>query len=392
MLSQNEIAFIQAHANEDPSSLAFLGKKFPEIDLPKVLFQIQARQKLKSKLPTWVAQEALFFPPQLSLEQASSEKTALFKAQLIQGKILDLTGGMGVDSWAFGQITGNEVTYLEQNGPLKEMSVYNHSVLGLESMQHFHAEGMEFLSKNNEPFDWIYLDPARRDEKGKKVFLLSDCSPNAVAVLPYLNEMTGMLLKTSPMLDIDLCMKELGGVEEVHVVCIKNEIKELIFKKTEHSSLEPKLHVWEIGNKPELIFSATKTEEKVKKEALGHVSTFLYEPHAGILKAGFFKSIQTNGVVKIASNTHLYTSEKPVLDFPGRGFEVIGIGKLESKWILPLLENGKANITCRNAPLSPEEVRKKLKVSDGGEYTLFVFKNLINQTQCAVCKKILDHL
>lgn len=389
MLHPEEIAFIHSHAQEDLSKLAFLGKKYPTLDLPKLLFQIQARQKLKVKLPTWVTAEAIFFPPQLSLEQSSSEKTASFKAQLIQGRIADLTGGMGVDSWAFAHKAGNQVSYLEQNGPLKEIAEHNHAVLGLKNIQHFHAEGMEYLSKNPDTFDWIYLDPARRDEKGKKVFLLSDCSPDATKTLPYLNEQTGLLLKTSPMLDIDLCVKELAGVDEVHIVCIKNEIKELIFKKTTKSGLDPIIRIWEIDEAPRLIFEGRKSEEKERTETFDAVGKFVYEPHVGILKAGFFKSILSENLNKIAPNTHIYTSDLVSKLFPGRAFEVLGVGNLDAKWILPLLPNAKANITCRNAPLKPEEVRKKLKISDGGDYTLFLFKNLINQTQCAVCKKIL---
>ena len=387
MLNSIEIQFIKDHQQEDVSKLAFQKKKYPLLDLPKLLFQIQARQKLKAKLPTWVNNDQIFFPPQISLEQSSSEKTALFKAKLIFGKIIDLTGGMGLDSWAFAQEKTNEVTYVEINETLKEISQYNHQVFGLEQIKHFHADGMKYLKNESHNFDWIYLDPARRDKTGKKVFLLKDCTPDATQILPYINEHTNLLVKVSPMLDIDLCIKELKGVDEVHIVCVQNEVKELLFKKTKKSSLNPLINVWELQNSEQLLFSQTKQTELETSSEISSISTYLYEPHAGILKAGFFKSIQSAGVFKLASNTHLYTSEKIISNFPGKKYQVLATGKLDLNWIKAYIKDNRANISCRNFPLKPEEIRKKLKLSDGGNITLFAYRDQNNLPILSICQK-----
>lgn len=391
MLAENEIQFITEHSLEDVSKLAFAGTKYPNLDLPKLLFQIQARQKLKEKLPHWVQQKQIYFPPQLALEQSSSEKTALFKSQLVSGRIIDLTGGMGVDDWAFAQNPENQVTSIEIQEELHQITAYNHKLLGLINVNHFHADGMEYLKQKSENYDWIYVDPARRDQKGKKVFLLKDCSPDATQLLPYIKEKTGLLIKTSPMLDISLCVQELEGVSEVYILCVKNEIKELVFKKYNNATLDPLIQIWELDEEPKLLFSGRKSEEKERLESYSPVQEYLYEPHVGILKAGFFKSMQALKVEKIAPNTHLYTSKEEILAFPGRSFRVIAKGKLDAKWILPLLEANKANITCRNAPLNPIEVQKKLKITDGGKNYLFVYKNQQNETEVSICQKTYDN-
>ncbi len=388
MLEKKDIQFIQEHLSEDVTQLAFQKNKFAEFDLPKLLFQIQARQKLTQKLPTWIKHSSLFFPPQISLEQASSETTALFKSKLITGKIVDLTGGMGLDSWAFAQEANNQVSYIEINEPLHQITKYNHQVLGLEQIKHFHADGMEYIKNHVSDFDWIYMDPARRDSKGKKMFLLKDCTPDATQILPLISNKTGLLLKVSPMLDIELCIKELQGVQEVHIVCIQNEIKELLFLKTTQSTLNPLISVWDLHLENPLLIQQTKKDETESIPNFSPVSQYLYEPHAGLLKAGFYKSIQGEGLTKIAPNTHLYTSDTLQTNFPGKKYQVKSIGKLDKNWIKSQLDPFKASISCRNFPIKPEEIRKKLRISDGGDMTLFAFKDFNNKSEIAICKKL----
>ncbi len=387
MLNVDEKEFIQKHLSEDVSVLAFQKNKYPGLDLPKLLFQIQSRQKLSSKLPNWVQNLAIYFPPQISIEQSSSERSALFKSNLISGKIIDLTGGMGLDSWAFAQNINNQVTYVEINEQLKKISEYNHHQLGLDRIIHFHADGMEFIQSKTNHYDWIYMDPARRDTKGKKVFLLKDCTPNATQILSQITEKTGLLLKVSPMLDIDLCIKELNGVNEVHIVCIQNEIKELLFKKIGIPSNDPELFIWDIHKEEKLIYKQIKSNEREKEVSYSKPLQFLYEPHAGILKAGFFKSICQKDLFKISTNTHLYTSEHFISNFPGKSFAIKSIGKLDANWIKSELQSNQANISCRNFPLTPEEIRKKLQLKDGGEKTLFAFRNSNQETQVVICQK-----
>lgn len=387
MLNQNEIEFIEKHHSEDVSKLAFQKNNFPDIDLPKLLFQIQARQKLTQKLPTWTKHSSIYFPTQLSLEQSSSEKTALFKATLVQGKIIDLTGGMGLDSWAFAQKSGNEVTYLEINESLQEITRYNHKQLGLDQIKHFHADGMEFIVQHPTSFDWIYMDPARRSTSGKKVFLLKDCTPDATRILPFIQKNTKLLIKVSPMLDIDLCIKELQGVDEVHIVCIQNEIKELLFVKSITSHFNPPINIWDLQNGEQLIASFTKKEESEALINHSPMLQFIYEPHAGLLKGGFFKSIAREGLYKISNNTHLYTSTELISDFPGKTFKVMASGKADQKWVKTYIKDEKASITCRNFPLKPEELRKKLKLSEGNDFTILAYRNHNNQAEISICQK-----
>lgn len=388
MLNQNEIEFIEKHLNEDVTKLALYKNNFPNVkDVPKLLFQIKARQKLADKLPTWTKHPKIFFPPQLSLEQSSSEKTALFKAKLIKGKIIDLTGGMGLDSWAFAKETGNEVTYIEINETLAQITTYNHNMLGLEQIKHFHADGMEFIVEHPNSYDWIYMDPARRATSGQKVFLLKDCTPDATRILPYIQKNTKLLIKVSPMLDIDLCIKELHGVDEVHIVCIQNEIKELLFIKTTEANFTPYINIWDLHEGEKLIGRFSKKVEMEASIAHSQVLNYLYEPHAGILKGGFFKSIVGDGLFKISNNTHLYTSNDLITNFPGRTFKVISTGKVDEKWVKLYIKDAKASITCRNFPLKPEEIRKKLKLSEGGDVTLLAYRNKDNQPEISICQK-----
>ena len=202
MLSLEEQHFIQVHADQDPHQIALSGKKYPNFDLSKLANQIQARQKLAFKLPSWVSHANLFFPPSISLEQASSEATANFKANIVHGNILDASGGMGVDSAAFAK-KANQVVYVERQEDLKEITAYNHAQLGHTNIQHILGDGLAYLNQAVSTFDFIYLDPARRNAKGDKVLLFKDCEPNVLEFLPIIKDKSQLLLKTSPLLDLE---------------------------------------------------------------------------------------------------------------------------------------------------------------------------------------------
>ena len=238
MLLETEIEFIQNNLHRDPVSVALDASKHPDLAVLKLVGQIKARQKLKDKMPTWVANSNVFFPPSLALEQSSSEETAHFKASLVNGKIADLTGGMGLDSFAFAK-AGCEVSYIERQPELAEITSYNHEKLKAGKIHHHTGDSLHWISQQVEAFDFIYVDPARRDGAGNKVILLQDCEPNALELISYINEKTNLLIKTSPLLDLDRAVKELQGVEKIYIVCLKNEVKELLFLKTAQSSDDP---------------------------------------------------------------------------------------------------------------------------------------------------------
>jgi len=386
MLLETEIQFIQENLSRDPVAIALEASKYPDLDVPKLVGQIKARQKLKDKMPHWVANTQVFFPPSLALEQSSSEETAHFKASLVQGKIVDLTGGMGLDSYAFAK-TGCEVDYVERQADLAKITTYNHQQLNAGRIRHHATDSLTWLKEQKNVFDFIYVDPARRDKAGNKVVLLQDCEPNAIELIPYITEKTSLLVKTSPLLDIDRAIKELEGVEKVYVICIKNEVKELLFLKTKNSSEDPEISIIELNQENPLLFKAKKSSETQSDIKISDCKNYLYEPHAGILKGGFFKTVSAS-VTKIAPNTHLYTSEEADTKFPGRAFQVIAEGALDKKWLQEVLPGKKTNISTRNFPINADEIRKKFQLKDGGEFTLFAFRDFSNKNRVVLAKKI----
>jgi len=386
MLSLEEQYFIQVHADKDPHQIALSGKKYPNFDLGKLASQIQARQKLALKLPFWVSHTNLFFPPSISLEQASSEATANFKANIVHGKVLDASGGMGVDSAAFAK-NANQVVYVERQKDLKEITAYNHGQLGYTNIQHNLGDGLAYLNQADSTFDFIYLDPARRNAKGDKVLLFKDCEPNVLDFLPLMKDKSQLLLKTSPLLDLERAIVELGGVDKIWVVCVKNEVKEILFLKSKKSTLDPEIDIIELNFEHSIIFSGTLSAEKRKQTSIGPLSNFLYEPNPGILKAGFFKLVETENMIKINSNTHLYSSKELDTKFPGKSFRVIETGPVDMGWLKKHLPNKKVNISTRNFPGKPEDLRKKLKLSEGGDFTLFGYRNHQNQVELALTQK-----
>jgi hypothetical protein len=382
MLLPEEIKFIQDHVKQDASRIALSAKKYPQLDIKKLAGQIQARQKLVDKLPTWTAHEAICFPQQISLEQASSEATALFKATLVQGKLIDITGGMGVDTWAFAQ-TCEHVTYVEQQETLAEHTQYNHRVLGLSNVKHIQGNGLAYLEQQ---YDWIYVDPARRDIQGNKVILFKDCQPNVLEILDKA-ETAKILIKTSPVLDISRAIQELGGVEKVYVVAYQQEVKELLFIKSAESSLDPEIELIELANSPVTLFQGTLSAEREANMQIAPVGKYLYEAHPALLKAGFFKLVQGEGIWQLGKHTHLYSSDAYLNNFPGKKYSLIEAGPVQPNWIKSHLPDLRVNISTKNFPLKADALRTKLKLKDGGEYTLFAIQNSEEKNQLILCKK-----
>lgn len=386
MISPEEILFMEFNKDKDPYQISLSAKQNPSINLPKIASQIQARQKLNLKLPTWTANPQIFYPKNISLEQSSSEITAHFKASLVSGNVVDLTGGMGVDTAAFSKNT-SKVTYIELQKDLCEIAKYNHDILGLSNIVHINTDGLEYLKLSKEPLDFIYVDPARRDEKGNKVILFKDCQPNILDILKIKSDDTALLIKTSPLLDLERAILELNGVDKVWVVCFKNEVKEILFLKHDQATLNPTIEVIELNHQDSLLYSGKLSDEKVKISILGPVLKYLYEPHPGLLKAGFFKSMETEDVIKLNSNTHLYSSKELDTHFPGKSFRVIETGPVDIGWLIKHLPNKKVNISTRNFPGKPEDLRKKLKLKDGGNLTLFGYRNHQNEVELALTQK-----
>ncbi len=347
---------------------------FPGISPQELAEQVQAKEKCEKKLPTWFHTAGIYYPNKLNIEQCSSEITAGYKAQIVGGKTLvDMTGGFGVDTYFFSKKT-DTVFHCEINANLSQIATHNFKVLGLKNVETIPMDGMEFLSGSTKGFDWIFIDPSRRSESKGKVFLLSDCTPNIVEHLPLLFKKSNrILVKTSPLLDITSGLNQLSHVKEIHVVAVKNEVKELLWVLEKGYEGEIKIRTINLKRPKPQCFDFILSEEKKTLAPFGLPLTYLYEPNAAILKAGAFKQITTSlDLKKLGEHSHLYTSEH-LVEFPGRTFkieQVIGYSKKDLKPLMGI----KANVTVRNFPDNVAKIRKKLKIKDGGDNYLFFTK------------------
>jgi 16S rRNA G966 N2-methylase RsmD len=393
--SQSEKSFIKTHLNDEVTSLLLQAKKYPNLNVPDLVWQIKARQKAKTKLPEWFEHEDIIFPKMLSVEQCSSEITAKFKASLVQGEtLIDLTGGMGVDM-AYMSKYFEKATYLEQNEELLAITEYNFKVLGIKNVEFspptprggVYPPTLDAKTLPLGAGGLIYLDPHRRDDTGNKVVSLRDCEPNILEIKDLLFSKTDkILLKASPMLDISLAITELQNVVNIYVVAVENEVKEILFYLQKNYQEEPIFHA---VNLPNSSFVFKKSEEKNAVVKINSPQQYLYEPNAAILKAGGFRIIaQYFDLQKIAPHSHLYTSVDLVDNFQGRTFKIEGVCKLDKKEISKYLSENKVNITIRNFPLTVKQIREKLKLSEGGNTYLFATTDAQNQKIVIVCSKI----
>ncbi len=371
--------FILENLQSDISKLILKRSPFSDVSTQEIAQQIIGKQKAKDKLPTWFHAKNVYYPPKLNLEQTSSEVTAKYKADLVSGKkCIDLTGGFGIDTFFFSK-QFDQVIHCDINEELSKISKYNASQLGANSIVFHHGDGLAFLASQKQKFDCVYIDPSRRNDKKGKVFLLQDCLPNIPDNLELLFKFSKtLLLKYSPMLDIQKGIDSLGFVKEVHVVAINNEVKELLFllEKGYDKPIEIKTINFTKTTTQKFQFKKSDTIKVDYSEPL----SYLYEPNSAILKSGGFQEIANQyNINKLHQHSHLYTSNN-LIDFPGRKFKILE--KLEyNKKTIKLLLNLKANVTTRNFPLTVEQIRKKMKLRSGGKIFLFfttdMNKNLI---------------
>lgn len=388
MLSLEEKKWIKDHLEADITKLAFKLSKIQGIHHQKIVQQIEQRRKMRIKCPAWAENLSIYFPYGLSSEQSSSQATAMFKSSLIEGSIIDITAGMGMDVWAFSKNKKNKVEAWERNPELIEISTYNHKILQT-GVKWCLGDGYEYLLNTDEPYDWVYVDPARRGKEGQKLIQLKDCEPNIVDLVEKRPSFQ-YLFKLSPVLDIQQAIQELGGVEKIWIVVSKNEVKELLIKKTVNSTTDPEIILIELGpeeTQGKVLMIGKKSAEKIEEIRIGEMGKYLYEPSAGILKAGFFKLIQGKNKLKIHPNTHLYTSELVDETFPGKIMEVVYTGKFEKGKVEKIIGN-KVEIIERNFPMKPKEIYQKLKLQAGGEYYLFCYRNKDEKLEMSICKRL----
>lgn len=383
-VNQSTLDYIRQHADEDVRQLALRGHKCPDVDLQYALEQIAGRQKARTKLPSWAAIDGIVYPPHLSMEQCSSEATARYKAS-IAGKgalFVDLTAGFGVDM-AFVSQGFQKAVHVERQPQLCAISSENFRLLGLNHIEVVCGDGVAYLHTMRHA-DLLFIDPARRDEHGGRTYDISDCTPNVFEILDEMLEKADrVMIKLSPMLDWRKAVADLGKVNEVHIISVDNECKELLLILSK--AMKP-LRVFCVNN--DECFEVVE-DILPQPHSLPQDMRYLYEPNASVMKAGCFALIEQRfGVMQLEKNSHLFVSDKEISGFPGRQFLIekrTSMNKRELKAVLADVEQ--ANITVRNFPMSVAELRKRLKLKEGGDVYIFATTISGEGHQLLVCRK-----
>jgi hypothetical protein len=383
--------FIFENREADIHQLALQADRFPLVELPLAIRQINGKQKIRLKVPLFYENDSILYPSQLSIEQSSSQSAANYKSSLCEGNTLvDLTGGFGVDCYFLAE-SFHEVWYVEHQKELCHLASHNFKVLGRNNIRVIQSESEKFLSKMDKS-DWIYVDPARRNSTGKKVVLLSDCEPNVTALSSLLSEKAKqIMIKLSPMMDIKAAISELPATTEIHIISVDNECKEILLILGNAMNENRKITSINI-EKNDIIQDFTYLMDEETNAEISYsseVGKYLYEPNASIMKSGAFKLIAKRfNLHKLHINTHLYTSSELLLQFPGRIFEVQKVWGNSKKELKELVEKvPKANLSTRNYPLSVSELRKRIKLKEGGDIYLFACTLSTERKVIIECKK-----
>jgi len=381
--------FIHKNLSTDIVSVITQNRQFPTVSQKELASQIEAKKKSEHKLPTWFNSPQIYYPEKLSIEQTSSEKTARYKASLVAGKtMLDMTGGFGVDTYFFSS-RFQVVQHCEKNPELSAIAEHNHAILnGGEAI--FHAEdALAVLKNSTKNWDWIYLDPARRKDHVGKVFLFQDCEPNVLEILPVLFEKTeNVLIKAAPLLDITKAKNDLNYLKEIHIVAVRNEVKEVLYllKKEYEGSVNYK--TINLGQPQNESFDFNLAEETNAVSQFGPPEAYLYEPNRAILKSGAFKAIgNAFGLKKLHEHTHLYSTEE-LIAFPGRRFSILSQAPFKPKVLKKKLAKTQANVIAKNFPWTVAQIRKRLGIKDGGDTYLFFVKTMHEELTVLICERI----
>ena len=380
--------FIDSQLGVSIPQLALQKNPFPNIEWIAIVNQIEAKAKARTKLPTWYNAVNILYPSKISVEQTSSERTAEYKSGLLNGSsLIDLTGGFGVDDYFFAK-TMKRVTHCEINSDLSDIVKHNFKQLRVTNIDCIAGDSLTTLQSSTEKWDWIYIDPSRRNDAKGKVFMLKDCLPNVPANLDlYFEKSDAILIKTAPLLDLAAGLSELQNVKTIHIVALENEVKELLWELHKNYSgaisiktvnlIKDKTDTFEF----ELNAEATEANYSLPKR-------YLYEPNSAIMKSGGFNEISSQYQLdKLHKHSHLYTSNE-LIDFPGRIFEIKHVIPYTKKEIKIHLENSKHNLTTRNFPETVENIRKKWKIKDGGDSYCFFTTDMNNDKIVLLCNKL----
>ena len=379
--------FVNTNLKTDLPTLILKGSPFTGISIQELAQQVLSKSKCYTKLPTWFQTEKIYYPKAVNIEQSSSEITAHYKSTLLSGRsLIDLTGGFGVDAYFFSK-RFDLVTHCEIDEELSEIVSYNFGLLGAKNIECQKEDGISFLENTAFHYDWIYVDPSRRNELKTKVFRLEDCLPDiSLHLETLLRHSNNIMVKLSPFLDITATIDRLQFVKEVHVVAVKNEVKELLvliekgYKGTCHLKA-----VNITKDKKDVFEGVFPSQEEPRFSKAGK---YLFEPNSAILKSGLFNEVSAQlKLYKLHINSHLYTSDI-LVDFPGRSFKIIAIFKYNKKQIKRNFGSKKANITTRNFHDTVAQIRKKTGIKEGGDDYLFFTTDIEDNAIMIHCKKV----
>ena len=385
-------SFIRNYSSSDILAVLLQNQHFDGIGNKELVQQLESRKKCRDKLPTWYNTPLIYYPLKQSIEQSSSEITARYKTDLVSGKsLVDITGGLGVDSYFLSQ-TMSELIYCEKQEDLAAIASHNFDVLGASNIAVHNVDGLTFLKASQRNYDWVYLDPSRRNPDQSRVFKLEESEPVLPKSLDILWTKTDrMLIKTSPLLDISQGMDSLQNIKEIHIVAVQNEVKELLWVLERGFKYTPQITAVNIIRGEEQYFNFSKKEESTAKSDFGLPGRYIYEPNSAILKAGAFKLLGSRlGLKKLHEHTHLYTANK-LIDFPGRRFKVDRVMPYKPRE-LRRLSIEKANITTRNFPIAVKELRQKFRIKDGGDITIYFTMDCDGQLIVLICRPVLKAL
>ena len=393
-MTREFIDFVRAHLTEDTSRLLLSAARYPSIDMHDAVQQIEGLRTAREKWPSLLQYDGFRYPPRLNREQSSSEQTAKYKADVakvlcddrLSITIADLTGGMGIDSLAFAQegTCKTTVDYVEQSPELCTLMEQNIQAMGTDNLTVHQGDSLVWLTETNRKYDIIYIDPARRSSSGRKVSAFEDCEPNILQQMPLLlSHCQWLIVKASPMIDLNLAQSQLGVVSQVHIISVKGECKEVLFVCGDHDG-ETTIHCTSLQAVGTRECTFTKSQEATAEPVYcSHVKRFLFEPDAALMKGGPFNLLcQWTGMEKLARNTHLYTADHYPETFSGRTFRVLKEIKPTRKEIATAIPCGKAHVVTRNYPIEAATLQRQLGLKEGGD--LFVVATTVGQHKTAL--------
>lgn len=379
--------FITENLGTDSVKLALKKNPFPEVSYAEIINQIISKKKAKEKLITWFSIANIIYPEKISIEQTSSESTANYKSSLVSGeKLIDCTGGFGIDDYYFSK-QFKTVIHCELNADLSQIVKHNCEVLKVSNIKCYQGDSTEILKQLNQTFDCIYIDPSRRNDAKGKVFMLADCLPNVVDLQDFYYQFTdAILIKTAPILDLHAGLLELKNVAEIHIVAVDNEVKELLWKIKKNFHEAPETIAVNLEKEKQTITKIESSKSYSARYSLP--KKYLYEPNASLMKSGGFEAVsELFAVNKLHQHSHLYTADQ-IIDFPGRKFQIDAVISYQKKEIAQYIQNKKMNVSTRNFPIKPEEIKKKYKIQDGGSVFAFFTTNLNNEKIILLCTKL----